>query len=302
MSNRARRGRRQTRNPLDPDYQIIELPGRVCTIHSIAERETFHPVIGPLAEAEALYIRQLELRERIAASRETFVVWDIGLGGGGNALALFRATRDLNSALEVYSFDRTIAPLEFALGHAGPLKYPEGYERELQTLSAQGKVVFANGRQKLSWQVQLGDFPALIHRPEAESWPRPDAIFFDPYSPAKNPAMWTLSLFRRLSQLTGGKPATLATYSRSTMLRAALLLAGFYVGVGQATGEKEETTIAATMPGFLKHPLTSAWLRKARSSRSAEPLAGTSYRQAPLSEANWSALQQHSQFADCHPC
>ena len=300
MSNRARCGRRQTPNPLDPDYQIIELPGKVCTIQSIAEQETFHPVIGPLAEAEALYIRQLDLRERIAGSREPFVVWDIGLGGGGNALALFRATRHLTSFLQVYSFDRTIAPLKFALGHARALKYPEGYERELQTLSAQGKVVFLNGCQELSWQVELGDFSALIHRPEAEAWPRPDAIFFDPYSPAKNPAMWTLPLFSRLRELTGGKLATLATYSRSTMLRAALLLAGFYVGVGEATGEKEETTIAATVPGFLRRPLASSWLRKARSSRSAEPLAGSSYRQSPLSEASWAALQQHRQFEDCH--
>ena len=65
-------------------------------------------------------------------------------------------------------------------------------------------------------------------------------------SPAANPAMWTQPLFSNLFQLLApDRPCSLPTYSRSTMLRASLLLAGFYVGAGHATGEKEETTIAA---------------------------------------------------------
>ena len=86
------------------------------------------------------------------------------------------------------------------------------------------------------------------------------------------------------------------TYSRSTMLRVTLLLAGFFVGVGHATGEKEETTIAANAPELLDEPLPKAWLQRVRKSRSAEPLREPVYRQTPLSPGSWEKLLQHPQF------
>jgi hypothetical protein len=87
------------------------------------------------------------------------------------------------------------------------------------------------------------------------------------------------------------------TYSRSTMLRVTLLLAGFYVGIGRATGEKEETTIAANTLELIDEPLPSGWLRRARNSKSAEPLWEPVYRQARLSPETWEKLRRHPQFA-----
>src|SRR6185295_14155514 len=131
----------------------------------------------------------------------------------------------------------------------------------------------------------------------AEKLSRPHVILFDAYSPARNPGMWTLPLFARLFQLLDPqRPCALPTYSRSTMLRVSLLLAGFHVGAGHATGEKEETTIAANTPDLIDEPLDRKWLRRARSSTSAEPLWEPVYRQAPLSPQTWEQLQRHPQF------
>ena len=80
------------------------------------------------------------------------------------------------------------------------------------------------------------------------------------------------------------------------MLRVTLLLAGFHVGVGHATGEKEETTIAANTPTLITEPLDRRWLQRAHRSTSAEPLWEPVYRQASLSPASWEKLQQHPQF------
>jgi hypothetical protein len=74
------------------------------------------------------------------------------------------------------------------------------------------------------------------------------------------------------------------------------LLAGFYVGTGHATGEKEETTIAANMPDLISEPLDKKWLQRARNSTSAEPLWTPVYRQSPLSLETWEKLRQHPQF------
>jgi hypothetical protein len=77
-----------------------------------------------------------------------------------------------------------------------------------------------------------------------------------------------------------------------------LLLAGFYVGHGHATGEKDQTTIAANAPGLLDEPLDRRWLeRVARSTRSA-PLRANAL-PGPISDADWRQLAAHPQFSGC---
>jgi hypothetical protein len=109
--------------------------------------------------------------------------------------------------------------------------------------------------------------------------------------------MWTLPVFTDLHRLLDpARPCALPTYSRSTLLRVTLLLAGFFVGVGHATGEKEETTLAANTPALIDEPLDRPWLTRARRSTSAEPLHEPVYRQARLSVATWERLLEHPQF------
>jgi tRNA U34 5-methylaminomethyl-2-thiouridine-forming methyltransferase MnmC len=279
----------------------VQLASGVHSVHSLAHGETFHPVVGPVAEAEALYVKQLRLRERLQAHAGEFVVWDVGLGAAANVLTVLRATAEIPAALRVVSFDCTPEPLEFALQHASELGYFGGYEAPLQELLQAGRVRFQNGRQAVDWDLHLADFPTLLAQPTAHQLPKPHAILFDAFSPAKNPHMWTPGLFRNLFQLLDpARPCALPTYSRSTMLRVTLLLAGFYVGVGHATGEKEETTLAANTLSLLTDPLPPKWLERARVSYSAEPMWDAVYRQAPLSPESWAKLQAHPQFRRAH--
>jgi tRNA U34 5-methylaminomethyl-2-thiouridine-forming methyltransferase MnmC len=271
-------------------YQLVRLKNGTCSIRSLAEDETFHPVIGPVAEAEALYVKQLRLRERLQSHGGEFVIWDVGLGAAANAIAVLRAISDLPCALRIISFDRTLAPLEFALQHASELGYVCGYENTLRELLETKRAL--EGR----WELRWGDFPSLLKNLPPPG-PAPNAILFDAFSPAKNPAMWTAALFSDLHRcLDPKRPCAMPTYSRSTMLRVTLLLAGFFVGAGHATGEKEETTIAANTPDLLDEPLSRDWLDRARRSKSAEPMWEPVYRQAHLSPESWEKLRQHPQF------
>jgi tRNA U34 5-methylaminomethyl-2-thiouridine-forming methyltransferase MnmC len=279
-------------------YRIVKLASGAHSIHSLAHHETFHPVVGPTEEAEALYVRQLQLVERLQKHTGDFVVWDIGLGAAGNPLTVLGAVRDIPSSIRFVSFDHTLEPLEFALGHPDQLPYLAGYESWLQTLLATGHVEFNSASTRVTWEVHVGDFPTLLKAPSSHTWPKPHVIMFDAFSPAKNPEMWCAPVFTRLFHLLDpGTPCALPTYSRSTMLRVTLLLAGFYVGVGHATGEKEETTVAANTLELLSEPLNRRWLQRAHRSTSAEPLWDPVYRQAPLSPATWENLQRHPQFS-----
>jgi tRNA U34 5-methylaminomethyl-2-thiouridine-forming methyltransferase MnmC len=288
----------------DSGYQLVRLNNGICSVRSLADGETFHPVVGPVAEAEALYVNQLQLRARLKNHSGEFVIWDVGLGAAANALTVLRATREINCNIRLVSFDHTLEPLEFALKHAADLGYFGGYENHLKEFLRVHRVEFQDGQQSVIWEFHHGDFPTLLNsqkvgRDSVEPLlTPPHAILFDAYSPAKNPAMWTLPLFTNLFQLLDPQcPCALPTYSRSTILRVTLLLAGFFVGVGHATGEKEETTIAANSLKLLAEPLDRRWLERAKRSHSAEPMAEPIYRIAPLSAESWEKLQAHSQFA-----
>ena len=293
-------------------FKLVQLPNGAQAVYSSAYDEKMHPGLGPAAEADLLYVRQLKIPERMRKGAGEFVVWDVGLGAAANAIAVLRATRDIARPLRIVSFDNTAEPLSFALQNAEALDYLRGYENQIETLRERREVRFPNGAQVVNWEFHLGDFPTWLergapaprefageHRAELEfRAPPPHAILFDAFSPAKNPAMWTLPLFTNLFRaLEPQSPCNLTTYSRSTMFRVTLLLAGFFVGRGVATGVKEETTVAANTLDLIDQPLDRQWLERALRSGSAEPLYEPVYSQAKIRAATWERLQSHPQFS-----
>ncbi len=292
--------------PAESPYTIVELQSGAWTVRSLLEGETFHPVIGPAAEAEALYVRQLRLAERISASGDEFVIWDVGLGAGANALTAIKVIgHQLQEPkpLRLISFDKTTDALAFALKHATKLNFVTGFESPVAGLLENGLIDFKRGNLSVTWQVCLGDFPAFLKSGKSGKGvrsldiPPPHSILFDPHSPQKNPAMWTLQLFKDLfGALDPQRPCSLANYTRATLARTAMLLGGFFVGVGHATGFKEETTMAANTLDLITEPLNQRWLERARRSHSAEPLGTSHYRCAPLSSETLQKLCAHPQF------
>jgi queuine tRNA-ribosyltransferase len=311
-------------------YKIVKLRSGAHSVHSLADDETFHPGIGPVAEAGELYVRQLRLPERVRETEGEFVLWDVGLGAAANALTAIRLIReDLASSnvaaqesrapkiLRLVSFDHTSAALAFGLQHSVELGYIVGHETSLAELVENHSVKFTDSVLEVAWTLELGDFPAFLSERRSSirrdstfsqhagsetgaptSLPVPHAIMFDPHSPKKNPAMWTAPLFEDLfRRLDPQRPCALATFSRSTMARAALLLGGFFVGVGHPSGLKEETTVAANNLELLDEPLDRRWLERAKRSDSAEPLREPVYGRAPLSPETWEKLRLHPQFS-----
>ena len=285
-------------------FELVTLAGGIYSLRSRGNGQTFHPVIGPAAEARAVHVAGTRLVERANAQPDMpFVLWDVGLGAAANALTAIDALRTESlprqADILLQSFDHTLAPLDFALAHAEALAYPRGQEALLRVLRDTGRADVALPAARLRWQVSLGDFPALLAG-EADL-PAPHAVFYDPYSPTANPEMWTLETFALLfRRLRADVPCLLTTYTRSTAVRVTLLLAGFHVGIGGASGEKDETTVATNTPALLDAPLTRRWLeKKVYASTNAAPMraADGGYTRNPISEEDYAWLQAHPQFS-----
>jgi hypothetical protein len=276
-----------------PSYELVTLKGGARSIRSTAHGETMHIGTDPCTESMELHVGQQHLASRVAAwaGQAPFVIWDIGLGPAANAITAIETLRESSGPVEIHSYEIDTSVLEFALGHAEPLKYLAGWEGVVSELLSAG---VANPAPGITWHLHRGDFSR-----SSPGAPSPSAIFFDPYSPARNAEMWSLETFRMIRDAVADLDApdcTMTNYTRSTSVRVTMLLAGWFVGTGVPTGEKEETTIAANRPCLLEKPLDGAWLSRVRSSTNSSPLRGRNYERGPISPEDYTLLAAHPQF------
>jgi queuine tRNA-ribosyltransferase len=263
-------GRRSTATPAagppgspaatSPDgrYEVVVTRQGAAAVRDRTLGEVMHPVIGPAVESERLYVAQSRLRERLAEGGPPLVLFDVGLGAGANALAAWRASEAASAGarrLEIVSFERDLAPLALALRPeiAPALGIGAPAAAAARALLSEGRCATA----RTLWRLAPGDALGALAAEGALA----DVVFWDPFSPRGEPALWTPTAFAAVRSRSGER-ATLFTYSNATATRSALLLAGFYVGRGDPSGPKQETTAAAVDPRDLLRPLDGAFLRR----------------------------------------
>jgi queuine tRNA-ribosyltransferase len=231
-------------------FELVPTPSGALALRDCQTGETMHPN-GPALESARLYVEPSRLRERLHhASAKPLLVLDVGLGAGSNALAALRVSESLSTGrrLSLLSFDRTLAPMQFALE-----------SQFVDRTGARALAGLVNGFEstRTSWQLRLGDLREQLARcPEASA----DIVFWDPYSPRVQPELWSVGAFATLRRVCR-EGATVHTSSGATSVRAALLLAGFAVGLGPALGAKQNrSTMAAVSTRDLTEPLNRSWL------------------------------------------
>ncbi|HTU62594.1 MAG TPA: MnmC family methyltransferase, partial [Polyangiales bacterium] len=198
--------------------------GGVPVMFDRATGEIMHPEVGPLIEVERLYISPSRLAERLSgAEQKPLVVLDAGLGAGSNAIAAWRTARDMTARtrqLELISIDRTVEALEVALepDHAAAFGFDAAAASAARALLTEHHHESAHTH----WRLQLGELEAELARVSAESV---DVVFWDPFSPRADPALWSVRAFQALRRICRAG-ATVHTYSGATATRTALLLAG----------------------------------------------------------------------------
>ncbi len=249
------------------DCEIVRTRSGAPAVRDRLTGELMHPVVGPLVEAEQLYVTPSRLEARLRAHAPTpLVLLDVGLGAGSNAIRAWQLSERLSASdrlLEILSFDRSLAALELALApeHCAAFGFVDAAGVAGRALSTHGR----HSTARTEWRLHEGDlFTKLAQLPESSA----DVVFWDPFSPRKNAELWTVAAFSALFRVC--RPgATVHTYSGATSVRSALLLAGFAVGVGHEVGELKENTGAAVNVEDLAQPLDLRWL--ARLERSSCP-------------------------------
>ncbi|MGQ0505035.1 MAG: MnmC family methyltransferase [Myxococcaceae bacterium] len=271
----------------DGDFELVTLRNGSRAVRSLSLGEVMHPSVGPWKEANLLYIDQMGVGEALRTPGECpLCIYDVGLGAATNAAAALEATKDQRRDLLLISFEQDLAPLRLALAD------PEGFPFLIPWADA-AHTLMRDGRFRapgITWLLLHGDVMKQLDEAPAVA----DIVFFDPFSPASSPGLWTAETFRRVHRRCSSD-ALLATYSAATPTRVSMLLGGFFVGAGAGVGTKQETTMASTSLSRLNRPLESRWLERWQRSSARAPHGEA------LTPRIEEAVRGHAQFATLRP-
>lgn len=236
--------------------EVVQMRTGMWAMRDLEAGEVMHPGVGPLVEAEQLYVRQSDLSGRLESSQGRLVLFDVGLGAGSNALAAWLASQAAPkhaAQLEIVSFERDLSAITLALENGERFGLVGDAHVAAKAMAQQGE----HRSARTHWRLQQGELLDCLARESSKA----DIVFWDPFSPKTNPSLWTVAAFEVMRR-AAGEQATLFTYSASTTVRIALLLAGWYVGAGESIGDKRTTTVAAARLSDLRSPLDVAWLTR----------------------------------------
>jgi len=181
---------------------------------------------SPEAEKQYVFIEANRITERLTTATE-FTVAELGFGFGLNyALTLHAAKKaDCLHKLRYYSVDE---------------KFPAADQiaalRQQLKICGDSWALPSAGPKNL--RVHHGDVLEFLNQSAFAA----DAWYFDGFSPAKNPAMWSAEVFARCFALTrpGG---TFSTYTSAGWVRRNIEAAGFIVNKVQGFAAKREMLV-----------------------------------------------------------
>lgn len=160
------------------------------------------------------------------------VIYDICFGLGYNSAAAI----DLIGDCTIYCFENDKDILKKILEIDADFECFGLIKEFVKRFLEDGKLIFEKDNVKLI--MCFGDAKLKIDEARENS----DFVFFDPFSPAKVPDMWSSEFFKKVfdNMNAGGK---LSTYSYARFVRDNMRKAGFEVIDGPVIGRRSPSTI-----------------------------------------------------------
>lgn len=207
--------------------------------------ETMHTIHGALSEARRKFVEPAELEGKKKVS-----ILDICSGLGFNAAALLDSLMDDDlECLEIDLVEISWETLAAALLIPSPSESHQIIKKAIEDyLIVQGLLIFpVEGKEIPSFleiRVNCEDARKMITNiHETQKY---DAIFLDPFSPARTPELYSKEFLSRLKTLVK-EEGIILTYTSAAPVRYALVDAGLEVGEGPAMGRSGGTIASPTL-------------------------------------------------------
>jgi tRNA U34 5-methylaminomethyl-2-thiouridine-forming methyltransferase MnmC len=217
------------------DKYLIQTGDGTSTLFLEEYSQAMHSVSGAYEESLLKHVIPSGILDNESAILN---VLDIGFGLGYNVLALMNEfiNRNKTRELNIISLEKERFFLQFMNG----IKFNDSRDAIYSFI----KEVYVSGNgdfKNIKLKLVFGDAREALTEIKGTGF---HAVFQDPFSPSKNPELWTIEYFRKLKQIMN-EDAVLTTYSSADHIRRAMIEAGFKIGPGPSVGKKREGTIAS---------------------------------------------------------
>jgi len=194
------------------------------TFYNEIYQEHYHSVSGALQEAFEKHVKPLNIEDGMT-------ILDFCFGLGYNAIVATRGHKNLKIiGLEIDS--KIIEEIRF-------LEVPEEIKPEFVSFRDLAEKLEIMDENKNMIKLIIGDVLQTIDQLSANYF---DRVFFDPFSPGKQPEMWSEDIFKKIynKMKPGGK---ISTYSCARWIRKNMNKANFIILDGPVVGRKSPGTI-----------------------------------------------------------
>ena len=231
------------------NYRIIKTEDETETVWSEYFDEACHNLSGAKAETNYNYIEGCHLLQSLSLV-DQYHILDVGfgIGMGLNCLIDFIKLNNLENKEIFYT--------SIELDEDFALWTLKKYFKTIDFLKVtDNQLCYLKGKiNNLSIQIFLGDgrvsLPLAFEQTLLLSI---DAIFQDPFSPKKNPTLWTTEWFTFLKNHSAPN-VSMATYSSSISIRKSMVEAGWIISNHTGFGTKKTMT-KARLEGNIENSL-----------------------------------------------
>jgi len=240
-------------------FSLIKTEDGTETIYYNEYTEAMHSTSGAYEESLLKHIHPSGL---LARNSGELNILDIGFGLGYNTLALIveaeKSIPDCRINIVSFEFDNSYLQLMKQITFND--RKDALYKKIIKSFET-GSCTFGN----FSVSVKFGDARNSIKKLDTGMF---DAAFQDPFSPSKNPELWSVDFFKELYRVLN-KTAAVTTYSSAPQIRMAFLQAGFHIGKGPSVGKKREGTVA--VKGSSANPLSAENIKELHANKKSTP-------------------------------
>ena len=198
--------------------------------------ETYHSVSGALEESFKKYVEPCRIKE--LARTGSISILDICFGFGYNSITAISVAlqENPNCTITITALEKDANILEELQNITLPSELEQYYTQLKEQLKNKKRNITVG---TVTIKLLVGDATKTIKIIAQKC----DVVFLDPFSPKKNPELWTADFFIEVKKRMH-MHARLATYSCARVVRDNLRSAGFIVKDGPIVGRRAPATIA----------------------------------------------------------
>jgi len=235
-----------------PNHQKTPTEDGTFTLESSLFSENCHSTAGAYEETLFNYVHGTELNNKL--SYPEINIFEVGFGLGIGPIATFNELKDYPGQINFYSgeLDEDLVKwFKNSINDQAKDLFP--FHCLEKNLSASGLTSYLHETENRRLEIFIGDFIAMkdILKGQLSNI---HAVYQDPFSPKKNPELWSIDWFSFLKDISNSN-VILSTYSASHSVQKNMASAGWNVLITPGFAHKRSSTRGTLNNNIYKGPL-----------------------------------------------